>query len=242
MFVNNMGKKGLFLIMLLCLFLTSVNAQDTFARDQDIDFKYYCFDCVPATTCNVTVLYPNYSLMVDNVPLASQGSYHNYTISSSLNNVNGKHTVFGACDNSGTMVEIDQDFYVTESGYTLTTGQALLYIAWIMFVSVLFYVLLMSVFVSPKQPQGEFSINWYKQYRIGAVAMSYVLLLFLFGGLRSIFASYLYFDNASQVFYTAYIILLSGVIPLLVLTAIISLVNLLSDRKLYQRINRGFEW
>ena len=53
-----------------------------YQQDKEVDLKVPCFNngtyCSGSATCNVTILYPNSSVLVDNQLMTNGGSYHNY--------------------------------------------------------------------------------------------------------------------------------------------------------------------
>ena len=86
---------GLFLISL-------VSAETVYQRDTVVDFKYPCFNnntfCSDSSTCNMTVEYPNSSIMINNLQMDNQGAYHNQTLNLIIN---GRHDFTVICEDSG---------------------------------------------------------------------------------------------------------------------------------------------
>lgn len=75
----------LFIFVFLSLIaITLCSAQQTYKAGLNVDLKVQCINngtyCSPTSLCNLTVLYSNSSLLVDNKKMTNKFSYHNYTL------------------------------------------------------------------------------------------------------------------------------------------------------------------
>ena len=93
--MKNKGKNScfkahrtLFIVGVMIIFIGIIpnltSAQLTFNPNEPADIKLSCFGinddyCDGGVECNITILLPNMSLLVDNLVMTNQGSYYNYT-------------------------------------------------------------------------------------------------------------------------------------------------------------------
>jgi hypothetical protein len=88
--------------MFLVSFVTA-EEDPTFQFNTDFDLKRGCsvsgFFCGPSFTCNITLVYPDSSLLRDNVLMGDQGSYRNISIPSVENNQLGFMRAIQSCNN-----------------------------------------------------------------------------------------------------------------------------------------------
>ena len=73
------------IIIMLLIFLPIVFAGDlVFKKGEIIDLKVPCINnntlCSGTASCNITSIYPNGSILINNLQMSNSGSYHNYTI------------------------------------------------------------------------------------------------------------------------------------------------------------------
>ena len=100
-----------FLLLLIFLVLPLVNAEDlTFQVNKNFDLKRACSDrgffCDNGFDCNLTLIYPDGNLMIDNKNMTFSGSFRNFTINYTQNNQLGLHPAIMECSN-GTDAGID---------------------------------------------------------------------------------------------------------------------------------------
>lgn len=84
----------LVIVLIFIVFLNSVFADPSFyaKKDESYDFKIYCKNssysqCDSSTNCYLTIDYPNSVNMINNQTMSNSGVYFNYTLNSSLLNV-----------------------------------------------------------------------------------------------------------------------------------------------------------
>jgi len=103
---TNALKVMVILAGILILFpIISAATELTFGFNTEFDLKRPCFNngsfCSAATECNITITDPNGNVIVDNQLMTNQVSFHNYTVSSALNNQLGIHPSYMSCNDSG---------------------------------------------------------------------------------------------------------------------------------------------
>jgi len=101
-FNSFLGWAAVFLIPLVLLPFCS--AQLTFQPEEDAELKLACFDiddnlCSSTVSCNITVFYPNMSVLVDNKRMTNQLTFHNYTIPSIQ--TRGEYNAVVSCEKGG---------------------------------------------------------------------------------------------------------------------------------------------
>ncbi len=105
-----MLKKVFIFTLFLLLVVGVVDAQETiaeqipsFQHNVEFDIKRPCFDqgffCSSSFVCNITLLYPNGELLIDNSLMTNQGSFSNITVSQPLNNQLGFIRAIQSCNN-----------------------------------------------------------------------------------------------------------------------------------------------
>ena len=98
--------KSLFLIFCFVFVfgIANVSAEDeTFQFNKEFDLKRACFDngnfCGSGFVCNITLIYPDGTLLVNNLRMTDQTSFRNITISQTLNNQLGVVNAIESCNN-----------------------------------------------------------------------------------------------------------------------------------------------
>ena len=75
------------LLLVLIIPAYAIEIDDIFKKGDVIDYKKPCFEdgayCSGSTECNITILYPNISIFVDNGLMTNQYNFHNYTLPNS---------------------------------------------------------------------------------------------------------------------------------------------------------------
>jgi len=119
--------KKITLLLLFGIFLINlVSASPSFyvTQYEPYDITFSCTDnsqllgfCSPATNCNITIIYPNSTIMVDNQNTTNlfNGKF-NYSIISAQTNVNGEYTVRAGCSGNGLNNSADFTYEVNPLG------------------------------------------------------------------------------------------------------------------------------
>lgn len=118
-----MKNKILFTFIFLLAFATPLIAAETeevFQFNKEFDLKRACFDngffCGSSFECNITLIYPDGTLLKNNVDMTNSGSYANITISQSENNQLGIIEAIESCNNVSNGGPDTFDIEITANG------------------------------------------------------------------------------------------------------------------------------
>lgn len=225
--------KNILLFSLVFLFLFGVVNAAQLNAPYDLTISCAGYNC---NSMNVTILYPNSSVLIDNQQTTNKIYYANYTINPTIK---GKYTYYfsdGTNSSYGT-------FEVTTTGNELDNSQALLYL---LVEVVLIFLFLLAVYGGIKIPfenirvneDEVIKVNWKKYFKIFCWAGAYMIYLgIIFIAWNLIYA---YAQWSSLGIFLHYIFKLSYILGYIVLVAIIilSLVNYIQDKKIESFIKR----
>lgn len=135
----------LFLINLVSA-TTSDTTSFTFKQNQEVDLKISCIDinntyCDEDTLCNITILYPNASILINNQPMTWNQAYYNYTLSASQTSVLGEYSAFVSCI-GGT-----ENGFSTFNYQITTTGEVVKTLSSCLFFVILLFILVIAVLI-----------------------------------------------------------------------------------------------
>lgn len=227
----------LFLLFASPLLSAEVTTLGTFQIDKEINLP----QVANATACNITsIRYPNSTIFIENVAMQKDGTDFNFTLDSSFTNVRGVYLVNGECDTT----IWTYDFEISPTGTTVSTAQSLIYIIFFIGALLLFSFCLFWIFNLPSgnniTPAGEVvSLNDLKFLRLFLIPVSYVLLTWIFGILRSVTANFLILNGPNAFFNWAYWIMMAVMYPLLILSLYIFLISIFNDRKILKSLREG---
>jgi len=122
-----MKYSNMFLIACAVLILTSfASAQDVYPRNKQLDLKIQCLNngsyCASTAVCNITVAYPNNSLLVNNRPMTNQVAYHNYTLAPQFTLTTGTYDANVICNDGNIKPTVQFSYDITPSGTTNLVG------------------------------------------------------------------------------------------------------------------------
>ncbi len=196
-------------------------------------------------SCNITsVKYPNSTKIISDVAMTKRASDFNYTLESENNIVTGVYIVNGFCDSSTEKEVWAYTFEVTNTGDSLSTATAIIYVIFLVAITLIW---LLVVFWSIKIPfrnnkndSGQLiSINDFKYLKIFFIALSYILLMWTIGILRSLSANYLLLSGAGKIFNYLFWIMFSFLWPLMIFALVVGIVVWFDDKKLNKKLKRG---
>jgi len=150
--VNN----NIIFLFLMIIFIGLVSANPIVGEEFDI--KIICINdgyCSNASYCNINVILPNSTLIVDGQNMTNQGSFHNYTI---LPEIYGEYKIGGFCKDEEYSQEIDYSIFVTADGETYDTGDSLVRI----FVAIFFVLMMLGFYRVTKNVNYE---KWYEKIK-----------------------------------------------------------------------------
>lgn len=125
-----MNKSYLAYTVILCIVLTLlctglISAQQIFKQNTPTDLKVQCIIngtfCSGLATCNVSVQFPDGSLLINNKKMTNQGSFHNITLPST--DVLGSYTCSATCCDTGYCgTGTDCNYEITPTGNSNNLG------------------------------------------------------------------------------------------------------------------------
>lgn len=165
--------KRLIFLFLFALFIFPLISANAYAVEKSVNLV------IPAntTTCNITLVYPNSSIALNNKAMSLGTGYFNYTIASDYLNTQGTYSYFTNCSQYGT-------FEITYTGKELSTSQGVLYGSLIILL-VLFVIAMLILRSSlpsenPRSDGGQIiSISQLKYLRTPLLVFSYFMVAFI---------------------------------------------------------------
>jgi len=239
--------RGLSFLLMFILSISLVSALN-FEVDSQVNLNVPCqfngTNCDVTAVCNISIIYPNETIMIDNNLMTNLGNgLPNITLTdTSVIGEDYKANV--VCTQEGISGGKTFPFTISRSGTDLTTGQGLLYlmfmaIALITTATALFWAIRLP-FKNVRDEEGiMLSINDLKYLKIFLSIVSYVMIMWLFGIMRSITNNFLTLQGPRLFFEWAYWIMLSFLWPGIVLGFIFSLIIFFNDKKLLAKLERG---
>lgn len=102
------------IIVMLILMSTLVLAENpvySFKESSSVDLKVFCFAsnetiCAEGNTCQINIMYPNQTIMVDNGSMSRTSNYYNYSLTPSQTSIQGEYASVVTCQG-------DTDGYAT---------------------------------------------------------------------------------------------------------------------------------
>jgi hypothetical protein len=93
-------------LVLLTLIIPIISAADlTYKQYSEADMKVPCYNngtwCSSSAVCNITITWPNGTILVNNAQMTNQGSFQNYTLSPSKTAVIGIYEDSMVCSDGG---------------------------------------------------------------------------------------------------------------------------------------------
>lgn len=108
------------MLFAILLVIPLVIAQSVYRQGEDIDLKVPCINsgdyCSSSAMCNLTTMYPNESLLVNNQQMTNQISFHNFTLNGTEIDVTGDYKNVMRCKDGNYNGTSTFSFPVTLSG------------------------------------------------------------------------------------------------------------------------------
>lgn len=212
----------------------------TFKKDLCISLIQNCDNC---TYVNVTsVLFPNGTLRYINTSMTENANDYNYTFCDTSGLGEYTYTTCGNLDGLLTCESIK--FYITPTGTSLSTGQSIIYLIFLIasiccFMLCLYY----SIKIKWKHERDEdgfiIKVNDLRYLKILLIGFCYILLVSISGLLRGITANFIPEIGVYGLFEWIYWILFAGLYPVIICSATFALMAFLSNKKLNRSLLRG---
>ncbi|MCK9370006.1 hypothetical protein M0R04_08895 [Candidatus Dojkabacteria bacterium] len=107
-----------FVIMFVTPLISALDSPQIFKQYEPANLTVQCIIngsyCSTSATCNVTVLYPNGGILINNKRMTNQHSYHNYSLPDTA--VIGDYKCTAICCDIGYCGDNDCDFKITSTG------------------------------------------------------------------------------------------------------------------------------
>lgn len=178
--------------------------------------------------------------------MTNQISFYNYTILNSA--MLGTYKCSATCCDAGycgTNSAQDCDYIITPSGTELSVGQSILYTIGLILAVIIFCFSLYTAIVIPfrngRDEHGHIiSVNNLKWVKVGFIAITYVILLFIVGLADGIFRNFLSVIGVNMFFDWLYWILLSLMFPLFVVGIVLIFVIYIYDYVAKKKLKRRY--
>lgn len=239
-------KKHILIFIFVLLFIPLV-LSETYKQNEPLDLKTQCIAngtyCSASAYCNITIQYPNASLLINNAKMTNQIAFFNYTLKDS--STLGNYACTFTCCDSGYCATNSCDFKINGIGYELTIQQSILYIILLSGILIILLFTIWGAIVMPfKNPRDEedgkiLSINDLKYFKIILWIMVYLEVLFLILILRNLSGGFLGVEGTYSFFNITYNMLLIGLLPMFPLVIFFTIVIWLSDKKTLKNLARG---
>jgi len=230
-----MGKPYFLLFGILFLFSFIQITALTFEKDATIDLTFPCTYngtiCAITTECNISVIYPNGSLMIENQEATYSGSgISNYTLPDS--SINGLYKVPITClFPDGNSETGNADFEITPNGEEPNIAKTFIYLGLILIILFLFIICIW----------GLLEINNFG-WKIGLIAIAYILLngfLLMCWKSAELFLTSVPFIE--PVFKVLYISTNVGYFPVFISLVMYLLIKLADEKSIKTLTGRGYD-
>jgi len=152
------------LLSIVCIILASsfIIGQLYFKQDSIIDLKIPCFNnntyCSDIAFCNVTIIYPNGSVLVNNQNMTNSGAFHNYTLDETQTNILGEYNAVTICNDNGVLGSTTFTFQITGTGNE-NPSDLVMAMFLFFFIAILFYLMLFIFFGMKHFKSLDFDLN-----------------------------------------------------------------------------------
>lgn len=231
--------------MFLLAVLPSVHAL-IFPQNVDIDLKIPCtLDDVPCSTsasCNLTIVYPNSSYLINNINMTNlgNGDFNATTRFIEL----GDYPTEVNCNDAGRNATSNFPITITQTGSILSTAQGIVYVIFLIALIFIFHLCLFGAIKLKWRPErgGDgtiIGVNDLKYLKLVLFVASYLLLMFIFGIMRGITANFLFMTGFSGLFNFLFWFMFSFLFPLIILAVVLTIIAYLKDLKIKESIFRN---
>lgn len=244
--------RWILILMFVLILTTSASAIETYklGTNTTITDAVYNSDMSKCTTCTceVSVYYPDGSILVLNKLATTVGGYTNYTISSGLISAIGRYKADFACNLSSGDRGFDSFYFeVTPTGQPMNSSKSSLYIAAliILFILLIIFITLgMSLPFSHSKDEMTgyiFALNNLKYVKMFAWGFAYIVMMLIMYFSWILSYSYLDLDSLANIFRFVFYTMIAGLFPGLILFVYILIANAVRDHKLGDMLSRGFK-
>ena len=235
------------LVIGFVLFLLPILSAQTFKQYDNTDLKIQCIIngsyCSSTAICNLTVLYPNSTILINNKLMQNQISFYNYTLPNTafIGNYLCSTT---CCDGVQCGTDNSCSYSINGIGSELTSAQSILYIVLLfgLFIVLIFTVWGAIIFPwkNPRTEEGNIvGINDLKYFKVVLWIAVYLEVLFFSLIFRNLAGGYLAIDGTYSFFNVIFNLLLVGMLPMFPLVIVFTIIIWISDKKTLKAISQG---
>jgi len=245
-----MMKKTILMFMGI-LFISLVSAQPNFyvGESTNYEIKVSCENqgnfCSGSATCNITLVYPNSSLLVDNQAMTNlNNGYFNYPLIPSQTTPTGEFTGRTGCTDGNLSATTTFNYEVNPTGTELNTSKSILYVASLFF---LIFFLVLTMFITGRLPQKKeydeerelISVNQIAYLRpilYGAIYLEILALMFI---ISNVTGAYLGETLLSSLTFKIFYIMGKLLLPMVVIWFIYLIHEAVMHKTLQKELQRG---
>lgn len=224
---------------------------DFIKPNSTVEFEFHVFNATDGqairnfTSCNLHIYNASGYHIFEAVD-GYVGHDYDYSFKFGENNFTnlGTYSYIVYCNTSGFGGFAETSFEVDTTSWELTTAKAVLYVG---FFTITFFVFIMLFIGAIKIPYSNLkngageviSISLQKYFKIACIIGAYVTLIFVSGLARGITYNYLYTIGVHQFFNLIYWILMSLFYPMLIITFVLVVATVLSDKRFSKALEDG---
>lgn len=246
-------EKQIIFLFLFVLLITNVSAE-TFKQNSPVNIIHSVRTngwVSSSLLCNTTVFNPAGSPIVNNKAMtySSAGGTFNYTLPSTNTSLLGIYNYDITCQDTSQGLNTTQSFdlEVTPTGYEYTVQESLTYLALLAILIGIWGLCLWGAFTIPFRnitgQEGDIvQVNWRKYSKFGCMMLSYVLFVWIIFLAWNISFGFLHLTAMATAFYYIFRLLYALSIPVLVCTLIIGAIYYISDKKIQDKITKGYNF
>lgn len=197
------------------------------------------------TITQLTVQYPNSSILIQNRSMQWNENYFNYTLTADLTTTLGTYDDKIYFRNSNATGFVQTCHIVTPTGTTPSTTEGILYFASLIVGLFIFTLCLIGAINIPwnhnRNEEGSIvRVNDLKYVKLFLWFASYLLLIAMTYLAYNITYGFLSFNTASNIFNAIYWFLISMLFPIMVIFMITTVVTFVESKKIKEALRRGF--
>lgn len=252
---NEIYKALLFSFVAGVFFLAAihlVSAEENFRIGTIVDLKKTCDNngsfCSNNSVCNMTVYYPNLTVLANNVLMTNQINFHNLTFAASVftsANTLGTYPYVMVCDDGAFNSLTESSFILSQTGTSVSTSGSIIYFAFLVLGIIFFLLALGGAIVIPSTNEYDemsgkpMKVSYKKYVKYLLFFVSYLLLIWISWTAWNIHAAFLSVDAGTSFFKVIFWALVSAAVPIFVLFVFFSIHKAFADANLAEVIERG---
>ena len=204
----------------------------------------FCGNSATTFFCNFTMTRPDGIVIKNNLPMQDRDSFYNISLNISDVSERGSHPGIMSCTDGAVHGEDTFNIIITGTGFILSTSQALIYVLVLALSLVLFGMALIGAirikWTHPRNSEGKIiNMNNLRYVKLFLWFMNYVILIWITFLMWNITDGFLNFNVASAFFQVVFKALLGFMFPIIAITFVTMVINLVLDKKLRKKISRG---